>query len=60
MKNIVRIFALTLVATGAVASLHASNSTSTVITAGKVSTPPVPTCPPSDPNGCGIGEMMGK
>ena len=51
MKIFVRAFALALVATGAVASLHAANSgsASTVIMAGKISSPPIPMCPPERP-----------
>ena len=60
MKNVIRAFALALVATGAVASLHAANSGSPATMAGKVSSPPMPMCPPSDPNGCGIGGSSGK
>ena len=57
MKNLIRAFALSLVVTGAVASSQiSSNSTSATLT-GKVSTPPVPTCPPDDPNGCGIATL---
>jgi len=52
MKNLVRAFALSLVVTGAFASTHIDNSAKTV--SGKVSAFPVPTCPPGDPNGCGI------
>ena len=55
MKIFIRAFALALVATGAVASLHASNSASTVTLAGKISSPPIPMCPPNDPNACGFG-----
>jgi hypothetical protein len=56
MKIFVRAFALALVATGAVASVHASNSATATVSA-KVSMPPVPMCPPGDPNGCGIQNL---
>ncbi len=58
MKLIARIFVLSLVATGAVASSHvasaAQKSGDVVITA-KTSALPVPMCPPDDPNFCGMG-----
>ncbi len=60
MKNLIRAFALALVATGAVASLHATNSASTMTTTGKISSPPVPWCPPGGADGCGIGGSSGK
>ena len=54
MKNILRAFAFSLIVTGAVASVHTSNA-KVPATAGKLSAPPMPMCPPDDPNGCGIG-----
>ena len=62
MKIFVRAFALALVATGAVASLNAANSTSasTVTIAGKISSPPIPLCPPGVPDGCGLGGASGN
>lgn len=57
MKFIVRTFVIALALTGAVATVHANGSTkATTIRAGKTSAWPVPTCPPDDPNGCGIGD----
>jgi hypothetical protein len=53
MKLIIRIFALSLVATGAVASTHIANVSQSTVTA-RVSAIPVPTCDPSDPDACGI------
>ncbi len=53
MKLIVRIFALSLVATGAVASTHIANASRPTVSA-RVSAIPVPTCDPSDPDACGI------
>ena len=59
MKNVVRALALALVATGAVAStMTASAATSAKATlAPNPSALPVATCPPDDPNACGIGQM---
>jgi hypothetical protein len=58
MKMIVRTLALALVVTGAVASAHTNNSTSSVAGVGGRSTAlPIPMCPPDDPNGCGIGQL---
>ncbi len=54
MKLIARLFALSLVATGAVASTHIANASQPNVQA-RVTTMPVPMCPPGDPNGCGIG-----
>ena len=54
MKTLVRAFALSLVVTGAFASANiAKNNAGTIITP-KVSAWPVPCCPPSDPNACGM------
>ncbi len=57
MKNIVRIFALAVVATGAVASMHASTSNNATLATASKAAMPVPMCPPSDPNGCGIDQL---
>lgn len=56
MKNLVRAFVVALALTGAVASAHTgsvSASATPVLT--KSSAMPIPSCPPNDPNGCGIG-----
>jgi hypothetical protein len=56
MKHIVRAFVVALVLTGAVASTQTSSaSTQNKVTAARVSMLPVPTCPPNDPNACGMG-----
>ena len=55
MKLIVRIFALTLVVTGAVASTHIANASQPTLGA-RTSALPVPMCPPDDPNACGIAD----
>jgi hypothetical protein len=56
MKHIVRAFVVVLVLTGAVASTQTSSaSTHDKIAAARTSMLPVPTCPPNDPNACGMG-----
>ncbi|ADW70434.1 hypothetical protein [Granulicella tundricola] len=61
MKMIVRTLALALLVTGAVASANANTtSSSKSIVSSRTSAMPVPTCPPDDPNGCGIGAFSGK
>ena len=57
MKNLVRAFVLTLVATGMYASAQINNAAP--VLHGKISAYPVPTCPPDDPNGCGICQLNG-
>ncbi len=57
MKNLIRAFALSLVVTGAVASSQISNNPTSATLTGKISAPPVPMCPPGDPNGCGIATL---
>ena len=59
MKNIVRAFVVVLALTGAAASTQisssASNSTASAkLISAQTSMLPVPTCPPNDPNACGI------
>lgn len=55
MKNIVRAFVVALVLTGSAATAYTANSGAIVTKATTVSAMPKPTCPPDDPNGCGIG-----
>jgi hypothetical protein len=56
MKTIVRAFVVALVITGAAATTQTSSaSTQNKVTASRVSMLPVPTCPPDDPNACGMG-----
>jgi hypothetical protein len=56
MKHIVRAFVVALVLTGAAATTQTSSaSTQNKVTAARVSMLPVPTCPPDDPNACGMG-----
>ena len=55
MKHIIRAFVVVLVLTGAVATTQTSSaSTKSKVTAAKVSMLPIPMCPPSDPNACGM------
>jgi hypothetical protein len=57
MKHIVRAFFVALVLTGAVASTQTSSaSTKDKVSVAKVSMLPVPTCPPDDPNACGMSQ----
>jgi hypothetical protein len=57
MKNIVRAFVVVLAITGFAASTQLSSTsaqTKTIIA--KTNALPVPTCAPSDPNGCHMSE----
>ncbi len=57
MKYIVQAVVLALALTGAVASTQiASASPQAKMTAIKTSAIPIPTCPPDDPDACGIDE----
>ena len=60
MKNIVRALVLALAVIG-FASEHAltaqAKSTNTIAVVSRAGMPPMPTCPPSDPSGCGMGSM---
>jgi len=56
MKIIVRAFVVVLALTGAAAtSQTTAASTQNKVAAARVSVLPVPTCPPDDPNACGMG-----
>jgi hypothetical protein len=56
MKHIIRAFVVVLVLTGAAASTQISSaSTPNKVTVSRTSMLPVPTCPPDDPNACGLG-----
>jgi hypothetical protein len=56
MKVIVRSLVVALAVSGAIATTYSNaSSTKATVTATKSSAMPVPTCDPSDPNGCGIG-----
>ncbi len=57
MKIIVRCLVIALALTGAIATTSAkASSARTTVNISKTSAVPVPTCPPDDPNGCGIGD----
>ena len=60
MKNVVRALVLALAVIG-FASEHAltaqAKSTSTIAVVSRAGMPPVATCPPNDPNGCGMGNI---
>ena len=60
MKFFVRTLVVALALTGAIASTHSANASSASATAvsAKTSAFPVPTCPPDDPDGCGIGDPI--
>jgi hypothetical protein len=57
MKSLIRAFVVVLVLTGAAATTQTSSASTTQnkVTAARVSMLPVPTCPPDDPNACGMG-----
>lgn len=57
MKLFVRAFALSLVVTGAVASMNTSNVATSTTIVSRSTVMPVPTCPPGDPEGCGIAKL---
>ena len=55
MKQLIRAFVVVLALPGAAASTQiATASAQTKVSAAKTSAIPVPTCPPDDPNACGI------
>jgi hypothetical protein len=55
MKHIVRAFVVVLVLTGVAATTQTSSaSTQNKVTAARTSIIAVPTCPPNDPNACGM------
>jgi hypothetical protein len=57
MKLVIRAFVAVLVLTGAAATTQTSSaSTQNKVTAARTSMLPVPTCPPDDPNGCGMAQ----
>jgi hypothetical protein len=57
MKYIVRAFVLVLVLTGAAATTQTSSASTKAnkVNIARTSMLPVPMCPPSDPNACGMG-----
>jgi hypothetical protein len=60
MKLVIRAFVVALVLTGVAATTQTSSaSTQNKVTAARTSMLPVPTCPPDDPNGCGMAQGRG-
>jgi hypothetical protein len=56
MKLIVRTLVVVLALVGVAATTQTTAaSTKNKVTAARVSVLPVPTCPPDDPNACGMG-----
>lgn len=55
MKNLVRAFVAVLALTGAVASAHTRTSSSASPVLTKQTAIGIPSCPPDDPNACGMG-----
>ncbi len=56
MKLLVRTLVVVLALAGAAATTQTSSaSTQNKVTAARTSMLPVPTCPPDDPNACGMG-----
>jgi hypothetical protein len=57
MKLAIRSLVVILALAGAVATTQTSSaSTSNKIVAARTSMLPIPTCPPDDPNACGIAQ----
>jgi ribosomal protein L17 len=57
MKIIVRCLVIALALTGAIATTSAkASSARTTVNISKTSAVPIPTCPPDDPDGCGIND----
>ena len=57
MKMIVRAFVAVLVLTGAVATTQVSSaSTQNKVDVARTSLLPIPSCPPDDPNACGMAQ----
>jgi hypothetical protein len=58
MTSIVRAFVVTLVLTGAAATTQISSASTQnkVVSSRVVASIPVPTCPPDDPNACGMAQ----
>ena len=56
---LVRAFAFSLVITGVIASAQIVQNQPTAVAGVTMVNrmPPVPVCPPDDPNGCGLGQV---
>jgi hypothetical protein len=60
MKLVIRAFVAILVLTGVAATTQTSTaSAKNKVTAAGTNMLPVPTCPPDDPNGCGMAQGRG-
>ncbi len=55
MITLARAFVIALTLTGASSTIHISNSFAGPVAHPRPSSLPIPMCPPSDPNACGIG-----
>jgi hypothetical protein len=60
MKNLVRVLALALVATGAVVSSTSHKVSANAVFSPRSSALPIPMCPPGDPTGCGVCKYNGS
>ena len=57
MKLAIRTLVVVLALTGAIATTQTSSaSTQNKVTAARTSMLPIPTCPPDDPNACGMAQ----
>jgi hypothetical protein len=57
MKLAIRTLVVVLALTGAAATTQTSSaSTQNKVTAARTSMLPIPTCPPDDPNACGMAQ----
>ncbi len=54
MKNIIRAFVVVLTLAGSVAYTQVNASANSTVSIAKVTSMPMPCCPPNDPNACGI------
>jgi hypothetical protein len=54
MNVIIRSLVIALAVTGAIATTYSSAAPAKATVSAKTSAMPVPTCPPGDPDGCGI------
>jgi hypothetical protein len=59
MKIVIRAFVLSLVVTGAFASVHINNATAKTTLHASSNAYPVPACPPNDPKACNICSIGG-
>jgi hypothetical protein len=55
MKIIVRSLVIALAVSGAIATTYSNAAPAKATITAKTSAMPIPSCPPDDPNGCGLG-----